>query len=114
VWQAIEASGVPVQLVLSAHEHNLQLLVSEAPRAALHVIAGGGSGARSLHGGDPAAVAAFAEPGFARVDLVGRGEAERLVASLYGLPRFPARLFGAAPRLLARRAVDLWGRVSDE
>jgi hypothetical protein len=114
VLAAIAAAGTPVQLVLSAHEHNLQLLGMDPPAPALHVIAGGGSGARSIHGSDPNRLEAFEEPGFARIDLVGAGESARLVVSLYGLPRFPRSLVSDAPRLLARRSVDLVGRVSEE
>jgi hypothetical protein len=112
VQSALAAAGVPVQLVLSAHEHNLQLLARGAPHPGLQVISGGGSGERSLHGRDPAALAAVEEPGFARVELAGSGDEERLVASLYGLPRFPSNLWSDAPRLLARRSVDRAGRIS--
>jgi hypothetical protein len=114
VLAAIAAAGVEVQLVLSGHEHNLQLLTLDPPAPGLHVVAGSGSGARSLHGPDPRRAAGFEEPGFARVDLVGSGDEARLVASLYGLPRLPGRLASGLPELLARRSVDRAGRVGED
>ena len=60
VLTEIAAAGVPVQLYLSGHEHNLQALVMEPPAPPLHVIAGGGSGGRSLHDLNPRRRAGFA------------------------------------------------------
>jgi len=114
VLAAIAASGARVQLVLAGHEHNLQLLALDPPAPALHVIAGGGSGARSLGGPDPRRLAGFETAGFARVDLVGEGPRQRLVASLYGLPGPLAGFVSDEPRLLARRAVDRLGNVATE
>jgi len=116
VLEAISAADVPVHLVLAGHEHNLQVLAMAPPAPALHAIAGGGSGARSLHGPDPGRKAGFKQPGFARVDLVGGADAgrARLVASLYGLPRFPRRLVSKRPRLLTRWSVDRAGRIAEE
>ena len=115
VLAAVAAAQVPVQLVLAAHEHNLQLLAMDSPAPALHAIAGGGSGARSLHGPDPQRKVGFEEPGFARVDLVADAAGRaRLAVSLLGLPRFPRRLWSDRPRLLARWSVDLAGRVVEE
>ena len=118
VLEAVAAAEVPVHLVLAGHEHNLQVLAMDPPSPPLHVIAGGGSGARSLHGPDPRRKAGFKVPGFVRVDLVGDGlgdgEEARLVASLYGLPRFPWRLVSDRSRLVARWSVDRAGRVAEE
>jgi hypothetical protein len=118
VLEAVSAAGVPVQLVLAGHEHNLQVLAMDPPAPPLHVIAGGGSGARSLYGPDPRRKAGFKRPGFARLDLVGAGPGEaretRLVASLYALPRFPQRLVSDRPRLVARWSVDRTGHVAEE
>jgi len=118
VLEAVAAADVPVHLVLAGHEHNLQVLAMDSPAPPLHVIAGSGSEARSLHGPDPRRKAGFKMPGFARVDLVGDGlgdgEEARLVASLYGLPRFPRRLVSDRPRLVARWSVDRAGRVAEE
>lgn len=114
VLEAVAAAGVPVQLLLSGHEHNLQLLTLGPSAPGLQVVAGSGSGARSLHGPDPQRIAGFEEPGFARIDLVGSGDAERLVVSLYGLPRLPRRLISDLPPLLVRRSVDHSGHVREE
>ena len=40
----IAAAGVPEQLYVSGHEHNLQVLGMEPPAPPLHVVSGGGSG----------------------------------------------------------------------
>jgi len=114
VLEAIAASGARVQLVVSGHEHNLQLLTMDPPAPALHVIAGGGSGARSLGGPDPRRLAGFESAGFARIDLVGAGDQQRLVASLYGVRGLLGRLVSDEPKLLARRAVDRLGNVAAE
>ena len=116
--QLAVAADVPVHLVLAGHEHNLQVLAMLPPARLLHVIAGGGSEARSLYGPDPRRKVGFKVPGFARVDLVGygagNGEEARLVASLYGLPRFPWRLVSDRPRLVACWSVDRAGWVAEE
>ena len=109
----IAAAGVPVQLYLSGHEHNLQALVMEPPAPPLHVIAGGGSGARSLHDVNPNRRAGFAAAGYARVDLVGDGEAQRLLVTLMRVPAAALRLLGPSRRA-ARFSVDLGGRVRGE
>jgi len=118
VLDAVAEAGVMVHLVLAGHEHNLQVLAMDPPAPPLHVIAGGGSGARSLKGPDPRRRAGFKMPGFARVDLVagGPGDAReaRLVASLYGLPGFPRSLVSDQARLVARWSVDRAGRVAEE
>jgi len=118
VLDAVAAAGVQVHLVLAGHEHNLQVLAMEPPAPPLHVIAGGGSGARSLKGPDPHRKAGFKRPGFARVDLVGDGSGgapeARLVASLYALPGFPRSLWSDRARLVARWSVDRAGRIAEE
>jgi len=109
----IAAAGVPVQLYLSGHEHNLQALVMEPPAPPLHVIAGGGSGGRSLHDVNPRRRAGFASAGYARVDLVGDGERERLVVTLMRVPAAALRVLGPS-RFAARFSVDRAGRVREE
>jgi len=109
----IAAAGVPVQLYLSGHEHNLQALVMEPPAPPLHVIAGGGSGARSLHDANPRRRAGFAAAGYARVDLMGDGEAQRLVVTLMRVPAAALRWLGPS-REAARFSVDRAGRVREE
>ncbi len=109
----ITAAGVPVQLYLSGHEHNLQVLAMEPPAPPLHVVSGGGSGARSLHDANPRRRAGLAAAGYARIDLVGEGEAQRLVVSLMRVPAAPLHMLGPS-RLAARFSVDRAGRVREE
>jgi hypothetical protein len=113
VQDEIAAAGVPVQLYLSGHEHNLQVLEMEPPAPPLHVIAGGGSGARSLHDVNPRRRVGLAAAGYARIDLVGDGETERLVVTLMRVPAAALRLLGPS-RLAARFSVDRAGRVREE
>jgi hypothetical protein len=113
VLPEIAAAGVPVQLYLSGHEHNLQMLVMDPPAPPLHAISGGGSGARSLHDENPRRRVGVAAAGYARVDLAGAGERERLVVSLMRVPAAPLRLFGPS-RLFARFSVDRNGQVREE
>jgi phosphohistidine phosphatase SixA len=113
VLAAITQAGVPVQLVVSGHEHNLQALSMEPPAPPLHVVSGGGSGGRSIRDENPRRRAGFETAGFARVELVGDGAAERLVVSLMRLP--PAPLRRLAPSLLAARfSVDRAGQIREE
>jgi len=109
----IAAAGVPVQLYLSGHEHNLQALAMEPPAPPLHVVSGGGSGGRSIHDENPRRRAGFESAGYARIDLVGDGEAERLVVTLMRVPAAALRLLGPS-RLAARFSVDRAGLVREE
>jgi Calcineurin-like phosphoesterase len=113
VLEAIEAAGVPVQLALAGHEHNLQLLAMDPPGPALQVVAGAGSAPRGIHDDNPRRRFGLDHtPGFARVDLVGEGEDEELVVSLYARPGWPRRVLGAT-QLVARVAVDRAGDLED-
>ena len=56
---------------------------------------------------------ALEQTGFARVDLVGRSEGQRLVVSLFSMPRLPI-FFWAEPRLVSRWSVDRSGGVLRE
>jgi hypothetical protein len=113
VLAEIAAAGVPVQLYLSGHEHNLQILVMDPPAPPLHVVSGGGSGARSLHDANPRRRAGLAAAGYARVDLVGEGKAQRLVVTLMRVPAAPLHWLGPS-REAARFSVDPSGRVREE
>ncbi len=106
VGEAITASGVRLQLALSGHEHSLQILAPAAPAPALQVIAGAGSNPRSIRDDAPSRRAGFEAAGFARVDLVGRGEGARLVVSLVTLPGRTAAALGGSERVAARWSVD--------
>jgi hypothetical protein len=109
----IAAAGVAVQLHLSGHEHNLQLLEMAPPAPALHVISGGGSGGRNLRDANPRRRAGFASAGYARIDLAGAGERERLVVTLM---RVDTGILNAlrTSRFAARFSVDGAGRVREE
>jgi hypothetical protein len=112
VAAAIAEAGVPVQLFLSGHEHNLQVLETKAlPR--LHVVAGSGSDTRVVSDTEARRRFASESLGFARVDLVRGGEdGERLVVTVYEVPA-PAPLRSSAPRPAARFSVDPAGRVRE-
>ena len=109
----IAAAGVAVQLYVSGHEHNLQVLEMPPPAPALHVISGGGSGGRSLRDANPRRLAGFDSAGYARIDLAGAGERERLVVTLM---RVDTGILNAlrTSRFAARFSVDRAGRVREE
>lgn len=112
VLDAIEASGVAVQLVLAGHHHSLQVFELGGATPLLHV--GVGSGARAeppLASDHPDARFGRLALGFARVDLQGAGKAERLVVTLFEVPRWPALAALTPTRPVARFAVDAAGRV---
>lgn len=84
--EAIEESGVDVQLMISGHEH--YLAASPEPGGAfLNLVAGSGSSARSQP--PPAREVSFraSELGFAQVSLLREGEDSVLRASLWGMGR---------------------------
>jgi hypothetical protein len=112
--RAIAETGVPVQLFLSGHRHNLQLIEMEPPGPALHVIAGAGSTRKRLC--DPPFENrrfAIETTGFARVELVGRGSEQRLLVSLYTMPRYPV-FFWVQPQLGSSWSVDRSGAARQE
>jgi hypothetical protein len=112
IRRVIEQSGAEVHLALSGHEHNLQVIDMEPPGPFLQVVAGSGSKVRELKTSNPAVRFARAEPGFARLDLVGRGQDQHLVVSLFATRHWPP-LPAGGPRLLARFAISPDGRVQD-
>ena len=103
----------PVHLYLAGHRHNLQVIEGRSPGPRLHVIAGSGATIRSVRFRYEDRRFALEQTGFVRVDLVGRGEAQRLVVSLFSMPRFPI-FFWAEPRLVSRWSVDRSGGVRQE
>lgn len=114
VRSAIEAEGRPVQLVLAAHHHNIQAFEVGEPVPSLQL--GLGSGARAE---PPLATADHPDIrfsrlalGFGRIDLVGTGEEERLVATLFESPPWPALLPFVETKPIARFSVDRAGRVT--
>jgi len=120
IWvrRAIAEAGVPVQLVLCGHHHSLQAFALGPPTPLLQIGAGSGSRAEPpLATGHPDLLHAEQALGFVRVDLVGAGDAEdaadadRLVVSLFRVPRWPWLERLAGHRRVARFAVDRRGRV---
>jgi len=100
----------PVHLYLAGHRHNLQVIEGRAPGPRLHVIAGSGSTVRAVRFDYEGRRFALERTGFARVDLADRGEDQRLVVSLFTMPRFPI-FFWAEPQLVSRWSVDRSGAV---
>jgi len=112
VRDAIEAEGLPVQLVLAGHHHSLQAFEVESPR---FLQLGLGSGSRA-----EGPLASLDHPdvrfsrmalGFARIDLVGTGKHERLVSTLFQTPSWPALSPFQSPRAVARFAIDRTGKL---
>lgn len=113
VRRALAASGRPVQLVLAAHHHNLQVFEVGDPVASLQI--GAGSGARAeppLSLNHPDARFGRLALGFVRVDLLGFGRSERLAVSLIETPSLPILSPFVKAHRVARFEVDRGGRVT--
>jgi hypothetical protein len=82
---AIVAAGVPVQLQLAGHLHDLRVSTPAPPLPALQIVSGAGGGAESRRRSLPGERFLAKRPGFARVDLVGRGADARLRVRLYAV-----------------------------
>ncbi len=108
VRAALREAGVPVQLALAGHEHNLQLIEMPEGAPGLQVVAGSGSRVRALSSSNPRMHFGAARPGFARVDLVGAGDSEALRVELYATGSVP---WLARPERLAAVSVDPLGRL---
>jgi len=109
--RAIAESGAAVQLVLSGHRHNLQLVTLPPSSPGLQVISGGGSGSRAF--GDPplsSRVFGVETTGFARVDLLRDARREGLLVSLYTAPAWPI-LVWESTRLVSQWWVEPGGRA---
>jgi hypothetical protein len=112
VERAVAEAGVPVTLMLAAHEHNLQLLQLSSPGPALEVIAGGGSHAFPIESSTQAPRVALGSLGFARVDFPG-DPSGRVRVTLFATSKLAAWL-GREPRVVAHGSVDLSGHVHIE
>ncbi len=113
VRDAIAESGRIVQLVLAGHHHNLQVFELGPPTPSLQI--GIGSGSRALPPlarNHPAARFGAIELGFARIDLLGTGDDERLAVSIFQTGRWPGLAWLQPTRLRARFDVDRQGRVT--
>lgn len=113
IRKALDAIDVPVHLHLSGHEHNLQIGVPATGDPYLQVVAGSGSGQRSVRHPLEGSRFELVEPGFARVDLVGDGDTARLVVTLVALPVSSLAIW-EAPRVVQRWSVGLAGDVREE
>ena len=112
IQQALAGIDVPVHLHLAGHEHNLQIGVSAPSSPYLQVVAGAGGSARAVKHPLVGGRFALIQPGFARVDLVGEGDAARLVVTLVALPTSFAA--STPPRVVTRWSVGLAGDVREE
>jgi hypothetical protein len=112
IRRALDTIEERVHLHLAGHDHNLQIGVPQTDPY-LQVVAGAGSEAREVRHAIEGARFAAVQMGFARVDLVGDGDAERLVVSLVGLPA-SSLAFGERPRVVTRWSVGLRGDVREE
>jgi predicted MPP superfamily phosphohydrolase len=108
VRDAIAAEGLPVQLVLAGHHHSLQAFEIPSPTPLLQLGVGSGSRAEPpLASVDhPDVRFSRLSLGFARIDLIGQGEAERLVATLIETARWPILTPLIKPRAVAQFSVD--------
>ena len=113
VRAAVRESEVPVPLMLAGHEHSLQVVAQDGPGPRLVVVSGAGSRPREIETKSPTRLFAFDELGFVRVDLLGRGDAERLQVTLFATGHWPA-LLGFAPEILGRWSVAADGTVAVE
>jgi hypothetical protein len=113
VRNAIVDAGVPVQLMLAGHEHSLQLIELGMPGPRLVVIAGGGSHPNPIKTRSRGRLFGYMGLGFARVDLIGEADAQRLVVTLFSAPRWRGWL-GRPPEVLARWSVSVDGEVFGE
>jgi hypothetical protein len=111
--RALEGAGVPVQLQLSGHEHNLEIGVIEGAHPLLQVVSGAGSDLRFPHQHLEGVRFAARLPGFARVDLVEGPGGRRLVVSLVAIREFTWQLW-LPTRVVARWSVDENGRATAE
>jgi hypothetical protein len=113
VRAAVRESGVPVQLMLAGHEHNLQVVAQDDPGPRLVVVSGAGSRPRDVTTKSKSRLFAFDQLGFARIDLLGEGDRERLQVTLFATGHWSA-IFGFAPEVLGRWSVAADGTVAVE
>jgi hypothetical protein len=113
VRDAIVAAQRPVQLVLAAHHHSLQVFEESAPVPSLQLGLGSGARAEPPLASDDHPAVRFSRRalGFARIDLQRHAGGERLVASLFETARWPILNPFVQERLVARFAVDVRGQV---
>lgn len=112
VRRGIESAGLPVQLILAGHHHSLQVFETTEPTPALHIGAGSGSKASGpLAKNHPDVRFSRMRLGFARIDLIGHGEEERLSVTLTETTDWPILSLLDPPQRVARFEVNQQGRV---
>jgi hypothetical protein len=111
--RALAGVGVPVQLHLAGHEHNLGIGVIEGAQPMLQVVAGSGSDLRYARQHLEGRRFFARLPGFARVDLVEGPSGQRLVVSLVATREFSWQVWQPS-RVVSRWSVDLEGRATNE
>jgi hypothetical protein len=87
--EAVARAGVPVQLAVAGHDHNLQVLDLEEAGLGLQVISGSGSGHRRLRGEVADRWLGVDELGMARVDLIDRPGGDVLRVTVYSVESGP-------------------------
>lgn len=113
IRKALDSIDVPVHLHLSGHEHNLQVGVPPAGDPFLNVVAGSGGSQRVVKRSLEGSRFELVQPGFTRVDLVGDGDAARLVVTLVALPVSSLAVL-SPPRVVQHWSVGLGGDVREE
>ena len=113
VRDTLREVGVEAQLMLAGHEHNLQMIRVDPPGPRLVVIAGGGSRPDDVDTRSRGRLFGQEALGFARIDLVGGTDRDRLVVTLFRTSRWAA-LLGREPEPIARWSVTRSGEVLAE
>jgi hypothetical protein len=113
VRAAVRDAGVPVQLMLAGHEHNLQVVAQGDRGPRLVVVSGAGSRPREVNTKARSRLFSFDDLGFVRVDLFGAGEWERLQVTLFASARWSS-LLGFPPEVLGRWSLAVDGAIAVE
>ena len=109
--RALAEAGVQAHVLLTGHEHNLQVGVTGLPALPLQAIAGSGSGARPARSQILGRQFIQTRPGYARVDVTHDGDSESLVVSLSSVAPYPLQ-FWRPPRVETCWRISLAGRVA--
>lgn len=113
VRRAVRDAGVPVQLMLAGHDHNLQVLALDGPGPRLVVVSGAGSRPRGVKTRSDGQLYEHTDLGFVRVDLLEEPGGERLRVTLFGADHWPS-LLGFAPEVLGRWSLERDGALAVE
>jgi hypothetical protein len=116
--RALRGLEVPVQLVLTGHNHALQAAEVRDPFAALHLMVGAGSTDRVIDERYEGEVLSLSRTGFARIDWLGtsatsaeppRSIPRELEVTVFEAARYPV-IFFLGPRSVARWRIGIDGR----